>query len=206
MVSEVKKMSRVGRTIIKIPAGVKVSEVVENGVRTLSVAGPKGTLTQEIKQILVEIAETQVELKRSDDQPATRSLHGLYNRLIQNMVKGVTEGFSRFLLCNGVGYKAAVKGDGGMTLSLGMSHPVDVPAVKGITFGVLTPQEIQALGFGKVTATVILRVSGICKETVGAVASKIRAARPVEPYHFYGIRYSDEYVQKKESKSGAKKK
>ena len=196
-------MSRVGRTIIKIPAGVSVS--VTDG--KLTVTGSKGALTQELKgDITVEVADSELRVMRGSDENTTKSLHGLYNRLLQNMVRGVTEGFTKYLFCNGVGYKASQKGDGGLTLNLGMSHPVDVPAVEGVKFGVLTPQEVQAQGFGKEKATVILRVQGACKETVGAVAAKIRALRPVEPYHLYGIRYSDEYVVKKESKSGAKKK
>jgi len=201
-------MSRVGRTIIKIPSNVKIEIVYGyDKQRMVSVTGPNGVLVQQIKDpIWVEVAENQVELKRENDQPTSRSLHGLYNRLIQNMIKGVTEGFTKYLFCNGVGYKASAKPDGGLTLSLGMSHPIDVPAVKGVKLGVLGPQEVQALGFGKEKATVILSVKGTCKETVGAVAAKIRAQRTVEPYHLYGIRYSDEYVAKKESKSGAKKK
>jgi len=201
-------MSRVGRTIIKIPSGVKVEiGYGDDQKRVVSVTGSKGTLTQQVKDnIWVEATDSQVELKRENDDNAVRSLHGLYNRLIQNMIKGVTEGFTTYLFCNGVGYKAAQKPDGGLTLNLGMSHPVDIPAVKGVKLGILTPQEVQAQGFGKEKATVILRVQGICKETVGATAAKIRSMRPVEPYHLYGIRYSDEYVAKKESKSGAKKK
>ena len=201
-------MSRVGRTLIKIPSNVKVEIVYGyDQKRMISVTGPNGVLMQQIKDpIWVEIGESQVELKRENDAPATRSMHGLYNRLIQNMIKGVTEGFTKYLFCNGVGYKASLRSDGGLTLSLGMSHPVDIPATEGVKLGVLTPQEVQTLGFGKVSATVILRVQGTCKEAVGAVAAKIRAQRPVEPYHLYGIRYSDEFVAKKESKSGAKKK
>jgi len=196
-------MSRVGRTIIKVPANVKV-EISPNLV---TVSGPNGTLKQEIKcGIVVEYANAEIVLKRDNDESSTKSLHGLYNRLIQNMVKGVTEGFTKYLFCNGVGYKAAAKADGGLTLNLGLSHPVDVPAAPGIKMSILTPQEVQSLGFGKEKATVILKVHGTCKEDVGAVSAKIRGFRPVEPYHLYGIRYSDEYVMKKESKSGAKKK
>ena len=194
-------MSRVGKTIIKVPAGVNV-EVSPNLVK---ITGTQGVLTQEIKGgIMVECANSEILVKRPNDEPATRSLHGLYNRLIQNMVKGVSEGFTKYMFLNGVGYKASVKPDGGLTLALGLSHPVEVATTQGIKMGVLTPQEVQALGFGKEKATVILSVKGHCKETVGAVSAKIRALRPVEPYHFYGIRYSDEYVAKKESKSGAK--
>lgn len=196
-------MSRVGNTIIKIPAGVKV----EFAGNMLTVTGPNGTLTQEIKSpVSVEISDAELRVVRANDGNEAKSLHGLFNRLVQNMIKGVTEGFTKYLFCNGVGYKAAQKPDGGLTLNLGLSHPIDVPAVSGVKFGVLTPQEIQALGYGKEVMTMILRVTGVCKETVGAVAAKIRALRPVEPYHLYGIRYSDEYVAKKESKSGAKKK
>jgi large subunit ribosomal protein L6 len=195
-------MSRVGKTIIKIPAGVKV----EQAGNVLSVSGAGCNLKQEIKSpITVEISADEIRVLRGDDESATKSLHGLFNRLIQNMIKGVTTGFSKYLFCNGVGYKASMKSDGGMTLNLGVSHPIDVPAVKGIKFGILTPQEIQTLGFGKELATMILKVQGAFKEEVGAVSAKIRALRPVEPYHLYGIRYSDEYVAKKESKSGAKK-
>jgi len=201
-------MSRVGRTLIKIPSNVKVEIVYGyDQKRMVSVTGPNGVLMQQIKDpIWVEITEGQVELKRENDAPITRSMHGLYNRLIQNMIKGVTDGFVKYLFCNGVGYKASPKADGGLTLSLGLSHPVDIPATKDIKLGVLSPQDVQTLGFGKAAATVILKVQGNCKETVGAVAAQIRAKRPVEPYHLYGIRYSDEFVAKKESKSGAKKK
>ena len=194
-------MSRVGRTIIKVPAGVNV----EISPTLVKVSGSNGTLQQEIKGgIIVEFANGQIELRRQDDEAVTKSLHGLYNRLIQNMVKGVTEGFTKFLFCNGVGYKAALKPDGGLTLNLGLSHPVDVPAVKGVKMSILTPQEVQSYGFGKEKVTVILKVQGIGKEDVGAVSAKIRGFRPVEPYHLYGIRYSDEHVMKKESKSGGK--
>jgi len=195
-------MSRVGKTIIKIPSGVKV-EVLGN---VLSVTGPNGNLVQEVKApITVEISSDEVRVLRGDDENSTKSLHGLFNRLIQNMVKGVTTGFTKYLFCNGVGYKASLKSDGGLTLNLGVSHPIEVLAVKGVKFSILSPQEIQALGFGKELATMILKVQGASKEAVGAEAAKIRALRPVEPYHLYGIRYSDEYVAKKESKSGAKK-
>lgn len=196
-------MSRVGRAIIKVPANVK-AEVTGD---VLSVTGPNGALKQQIKNdITVEIGTAQIELKRASEAQEIRALHGLYNRLIQNMIKGVTEGFTKYLFCNGVGYKATLRSDGGLTLSLGLSHPVIVPPVQGVKFSILSPQEVQALGFGKEKATVILKVQGNCKETVGATAANIRAQRPVEPYHLYGIRYNDEVVIKKESKSGAKKK
>ena len=201
-------MSRVGKKIIPIPAGctIDVTAGERNGF-LVTVKGPKGdVLTQEIKApITVEVQDGHVHVKRGNDDASSRSLHGLYNRLIENMLKGVTDGFTKYLFLNGVGYKAAMKGDG-VVLSLGLSHPVEIAPEPGIKIGILTPQEIQTHGFGKAAATVILSVSGVSKEKVGAVAAFIRSKRKVEPYHLYGIRYSDEKVVKKESKSGAKKK
>ena len=193
-------MSRVGKTIINIPAGVTVE--FSGGVVT--VAGPKGTLTQEIKSPITVIIEgSTVKVERGNDQNLSRSLHGLYNRLIQNMVTGVSQGFTRTLILNGVGYKAALKG-ADLTLNLGYSHPSEVKAVEGVTFKVCTPQEIATLNLGRDGIGQVVQVMGASKELVGAVASKIRGLRPVEPYHLYGVRYSDERVIRKASKSGAK--
>lgn len=193
-------MSRVGKTIITIPAGVTVE--FTGGI--FKATGPKGTLSQEIKTPIDVIIEgAQIRVTRGDDQNKSRSLHGLYNRLIQNMLKGVSEGFVKSLILNGVGYKAALKGND-LALNLGYSHPSDVKAVEGVTFKVLTPQEIAALNLGKDGIGQVVQVAGISKELVGAVASNIRDLRPVEPYHMYGIRYSTERVIRKESKSGAK--
>jgi large subunit ribosomal protein L6 len=193
-------MSRVGRTIIKIPAGVSV--VFSNGEVKVS-SGDK-VLTQEIKKpITVKIESDTVATERGNDLALSRSLHGLYNRLIQNMVTGVTKGFTKFLILNGVGYKAALKGND-LTLNLGYSHPIEVKCEDGIRFKVLTPAEVNELNLGKEGIGAVIAVSGISKEKVGAVASKIRDLRPVEPYHLYGIRYSTERVRRKESKSGTK--
>jgi large subunit ribosomal protein L6 len=166
-------MSRIGKKVIEIPAGVTVD--FTNGIVT--VKGQKGTLTQEIKSpINVVIEAGSIYVGRSAENAQARSLHGLYNRLIANMVTGVSAGFTRTLILNGVGYKAAMKGQG-MTLNLGYSHPSEVEAVEGITFKICTPQEIAALNLGKDGIGQVVQVMGISKEKVGAVASKIRITR-----------------------------
>ena len=193
-------MSRVGKMIINIPSGVSVE--FNQGIVTVS--GSNGTLTQEIKSpINVIIEGNTVRVERGNDANLSRSLHGLYNRLIQNMVIGVSKGFTKTLILNGVGYKAALKGND-LALNIGYSHPNEVKAEPGIKFKVLTPQEIAALNLGKEGIGQVIQVSGASKEQVGSVASKIRDLRVVEPYHLYGIRYSTEKVIRKESKSGAK--
>ncbi|MCL2850993.1 MAG: 50S ribosomal protein L6 [Firmicutes bacterium] len=195
-------MSRVGKTIIQIPAGV----TVEFNEGICMVKGSGGELKQEIKSpISVIIENATVRVERSKEDGKSRALHGLYNRLIQNMITGVSQGFTKTVILNGVGYKAAMKGDG-LLLNIGYSHPCEVKAEEGIKFKVLTPQEISALNLGRDGIGQVIQVIGASKERVGAVASKIRDLRPVEPYHLYGIRYSTERIQRKESKSGAKKK
>jgi len=194
-------MSRVGKTLIKIPSGVRV----EFADSIVTVTGSKGTLKQEVKNVIeVVITEGQVELKRTNDDSQTKAFHGLYNRLIANMVKGVSEGFVKTLILNGVGYKAAMKG-ADLSLNVGYSHPCEVKAEEGVTFKILTPQEVSALNLGKDGITLVIQVMGANKERVGALAAKIRELRVVEPYHLYGIRYSDEFVVRKESKSGKAK-
>lgn len=193
-------MSRVGRTVIKIPAGVNVT--YENNVVTVNKGN--NTLSREIKApITVEIQNDEIRVNRGDDANLSRSLHGLYNRLIQNMVMGVTKDFTKILILNGVGYKATLKGND-LVLNLGYSHPIEVKCEEGIHFKVLTPAEVNELNLGKEAIGVVISVSGIDKEHVGMVAGKIRDLRPVEPYHLYGIRYANERVRRKESKSGAK--
>jgi len=198
-------MSRVGKTIIKIPSGVKFEIIYGDGDKRLaSVTGKNGVLLQEIKpSIWIEHNETEVTLKRENDESATRALHGLYNRLIQNMVKGVTEGFTKTLILNGVGYKAVMKGED-LVLNLGYSHPCEIKGENGIKFKILAPAEVQALNLGKDGVGLVIQVSGANREQVGAVAGRIRDLRKVEPYHLYGVRYSDEFVMRKESKSGKK--
>jgi large subunit ribosomal protein L6 len=116
-------------------------------------------------------------------------MHGLYRVLINNMVQGVVKPYTKSLIVNGVGYKTAVAA-GKLTMNIGYSHPVEIVAPKGITITCVTPTEIK--------------VEGISKELVGHVAAKIRAAKPVEPYHLYGIRYSTEKLTKKEGKTAGK--
>ena len=193
-------MSRVGREIIKIPAGV----TVEFDGNMVTVSGSGKELKQEIKKpISVAVENGTVVVTRGNDLALSRSLHGLYNRLIQNMIVGVTKGWNRYLILNGVGYKASLRG-ADLVLNIGMAHPVDVKCEDGIHFKVLTPAELNELNLGKEAITLVICISGIDREKVGAFASKIRDLRPVEPYHLYGIRYSDEKVRRKESKSGAK--
>ena len=204
-------MSRIGNKIIEIPAGVSV-EVSNSSLPTtghsgslVSVTGPNGTvLVQEVRaKVFVVVEGDKIHVKRHDDENQSKAYHGLYNRLIQNMIVGVTKGFTKTLILNGVGYKAAMKGEN-LMLNLGMSHPSEVKAEKGIKLKVCTPQEVQALNLGKEGVGAVIQVSGASKEQVGMMASKIRDLRPVEPYHLYGIRYSNERVVRKESKSGAK--
>lgn len=180
-------MSRIGRMPVTIPAGVTV-EVKDSVVK---VSGPKGTLEREIasNKIDVKVEGGAVHVVRADDKKDTKSKHGLYRQLIANMVAGVVTPFSRTLIIQGVGYKAAVSGNK-LTMSLGFSHPVEFVAPEGIT---ITCPDIT---------TVV--VSGISKELVGQTAATIRSKRPVEPYHNYGIHYSDEVLVKKEGKTAGK--
>lgn len=180
-------MSRIGRMPIAIPAGVKV-EVVGSAVK---VSGPKGALEREIEsnKIEVKVEGAEVRVLRADDKKETKAKHGLYRQLIANMVQGVVTPFTRTLIIQGVGYKAAVAGNK-LTMNLGFSHPVEFLAPEGIT--VTCPD---------ITTVVI---SGISKELVGQTAATIRSKRPVEPYHNYGIHYSDEVLVKKEGKTAGK--
>jgi len=189
-------MSRVGKNIISIPAGV----TVETENNTVKVSSGNTVLTQDINSaIQVEIKEGKVTLSRQNDENQTRALHGLYNRLIQNMILGVTKGFTKTLILNGVGYKANMRGED-LVLNLGKSHTDEIKAEAGIKVKILTPVEVQALNLGKEGVGLVIQVSGANKEQVGQFASKIRACRKVEPYYMYGIRYSDEKIIRKETK------
>ncbi len=180
-------MSRIGRMHIDIPAGVTVS--YDNG--EVRVKGPKGELSRTIvdKNIRVEISGSVVNVTRSAETKETKSKHGLYRQLIANMVKGVVEPYTRTLLIAGVGYKASVSG-GKLVMNIGFSHPVEYTAPAGITLA--CPD-----------ATTVT-VTGIDKELVGQTAANIRAKKPVEPYHGYGLRYNDEVVLRKEGKTAGK--
>lgn len=179
-------MSRIGRKHIDLPAGVELT--VNNG--SVTVKGPKGTLTQEVdKLITVKVEGNKVELTRANEQNETRAKHGLYRALIANMVTGVSTGFERKLIINGVGYKALKQGNK-LVLNLGYSHNIEILEEDGITIECPTALEIV--------------IKGIDKQKVGQFASKIRDLRKVEPYHAYGVRYSDEVVIKKVGKTAGK--
>jgi large subunit ribosomal protein L6 len=178
-------MSRVGRLPIAIPAGVTVTVTPDNVV---IVKGPKGELTKSmVKDINIAIEDNQVVVTRPSDKKEHRALHGLTRALINNMVIGVANGFSKTLQLVGVGYRATAKGKG-LTLNLGFSHPVEINAVDGITF--------------ELTDANTIVVKGIDKELVGAVAADIRTWRKPEPYKGKGIKYSDEVIRRKEGKTG----
>lgn len=180
-------MSRIGRAPIAIPAGV----TVENENNLITVKGPLGTLTQKVdKSIDVAIENGHVHCTRHTDDKDHRALHGLYRALIHNMVVGVTKGFEKSLIVSGVGYKVTLNGNNKMTMNIGFSHPVDVVAPDGITFAQPQPLEIV--------------VKGIDRQLVGQVAATIKAIKPVEPYHGYGIHYKDETVIHKVGKRATK--
>ena len=179
-------MSRIGRAPVQIPAGVTVD--VQANVFT--VKGPKGTLSQDYDpKITITVEGGVATLTRADELKETKSKHGLYRALLQNMVKGVTDGYEKVLVVNGVGWKVAKNGNG-IQLNIGFSHPVMYTAPEGITIECPTPTEIS--------------VKGINKVVVGQVAASLRALREPEPYHGYGIRYKDEVIERKEDKTAGK--
>ena len=179
-------MSRIGKLPITIPAGVTVSVDAENVV---TVSSSKGTLTQKVSKIIkVNVENNQVIVEKLAETNEANAMHGLYRTLINNMVIGVTQGFKKSLTVNGVGFKVTKQGNK-LVMNLGLSHPVEVMEEDGVKLSNNNNEII---------------VEGISKERVGAMASKIRAIRPVEPYHGYGIRYTDEKVSLKEGKSSGK--
>ena len=180
-------MSRIGNKVIILPAGV--SATLENGVITIN--GPKGALTQEIKApITAAIAENQITFTKDEKDATANAKQGLYRALVANMVVGVSEGFKKALAITGVGYKAQVSGNK-LVLNLGFSHPVEVIIPEGLTVACPSVTEIV--------------ITGIDKQKVGQFASNIRDLRPVEPYHGYGVRYADEVVIRKVGKTAGKK-
>jgi large subunit ribosomal protein L6 len=178
-------MSRIGKLPIAVPAGVTVDVSNENVV---TVKGPKGELCEKINQdIKVQVEDGTLTVARPSDSKPHRSMHGLYRSLIHNMVTGVTQGFEKVLLMEGVGYRAQVEG-AKLTLNVGYSHPVAFDAPEGVTFEAPGPTRIV--------------VKGISKQKVGAIAADIRAVRKPEPYLGKGIRYEDERIRRKEGKAG----
>jgi large subunit ribosomal protein L6 len=178
-------MSRIGRQPIVLPAGVTVTVGEDNLV---TVKGPKGTLSEKISPVItVKVEGTTVNVERSTDEKLDRSLHGLSRTLINNMVVGVTAGYSKKLEIIGVGYRAQKQGKK-LVLNLGYSHTVEFEEENGITFEV--PDQ----------TTVI--VSGISKQTVGQIAAQIREKRPPEPYLGKGVKYAGEFIRRKAGKTG----
>ncbi|MGI6591067.1 MAG: 50S ribosomal protein L6 [Eggerthellaceae bacterium] len=176
-------MSRIGKQPVTIPAGV---EVKIDGHK-VTVKGPKGELTREFNPIMaIKMQDNEVVVERPDDSREARSLHGLTRTLINNMVIGVSEGYSKTLELVGVGYRATLKGKN-LEMSLGFSHPVTVTPPEGIEFEV--PSQDQII------------IKGISKEKVGQVAADVRAWRKPEPYKGKGIRYQGEHVRRKLGKA-----
>ena len=175
-------MSRVGKKPIAVPSGVDFS--VKDNVVT--VKGPKGTLTKEFNNnITIKLEDGHITVERPNDEPFIRAIHGTTRALINNMIKGVHEGYRKTLTLVGVGYRAAAKGKG-LEISLGFSHPVIIDEIPGITFTVENNTTIH--------------IDGIEKELVGQVAADIRAKRPPEPYTGKGVKYADEHIRRKEGK------
>jgi len=178
-------MSRIGKMAVTIPAGVEV-KVDDNNL--VSVKGPKGELQGQISsKIKVNMDDGTLSVTRSAEDKESRSQHGLARTIINNMVVGVTDGYEKKLLIEGVGFKAEKKGKV-LVLNLGYSHPVELEDPEGITTEVPTPTEII--------------VKGIEKANVGNYAANIRAWRKPEPYKGKGVRYSDEVIRRKEGKAG----
>jgi large subunit ribosomal protein L6 len=177
-------MSRVGRAPIPVPSGVDVTI----GEGSISVKGPKGTLERTVPEpITVRQEDGTLVVERPDDLRDSRSRHGLVRALVNNMVLGVTTGFTKELEIIGVGYRATPAGPSKLDLALGFSHPVSFEAPDGVTFEVPSPTRII--------------VSGIDKEQVGQVAANIRKIRKPEPYKGKGVRYAGEVVQRKAGKA-----
>ena len=175
-------MSRIGFKVIEVPAGVTITQKDEN----ITVKGPKGELTRHFDpkiKLVLEGNEAKFERESEND----KALHGTMRANLNNMVVGVTEGYEKKLELRGVGYRAQVKGNT-LTLSVGYSHPVVMEAPEGISIESPSNTEVNILG--------------ISKQQVGEFAAEIRDVRPPEPYKGKGIRYVDEYVRRKEGKTG----
>jgi len=177
-------MSRIGKAPIPVPSGV---EVTIDGTK-VSVKGSKGALEHTIPDVITITREgDELIVTRADDQRESRALHGLTRSLVNNMIIGVSAGFSRDLEIVGVGYRAQAKGPNKLELQLGFSHPVEFEAPEGVTFDVPAPTKIT--------------VKGASKQAVGQVAANIRKIRKPEPYKGKGVRYADERVLRKAGKS-----
>lgn len=181
-------MSRIGKKPVAVPAGVEVK--IDGS--TVTVKGPKGTLTNTFNpEIIIKQEGAEIIVDRPSEDKMHKSLHGLTRTLINNMVEGVTNGFSKSLEIEGVGYRAAKQGKN-LVMNLGYSHQVIIPEIDGITIDVPNATSIV--------------VNGIDKQVVGQFAAEIREKRPPEPYKGKGIRYAGERIIRKEGKAGKGKK
>ncbi|MEG0742661.1 MAG: 50S ribosomal protein L6 [Clostridia bacterium] len=179
-------MSRIGKLPITIPAGVMVTV---DGDNTVTVKGPKGTLTQAVnKAIALKQDNGILTLERPSDSKPHKAMHGLYRTLVNNMVVGVTDGFSKTLILVGTGYRAQAEGGKKLNINIGFSHPVILDAPENITFE--TPDQSKIV------------IKGISKQQVGNLAADIRAIRKPEPYLGKGIKYDGEVVRRKDGKTG----
>jgi large subunit ribosomal protein L6 len=177
-------MSRIGRLPVTIPSGV---DITIDG-REVTVKGPKGELSHVVAEpITIEQGDATIEVKRPDDERASRSLHGLTRSLINNMVLGVTEGYEKKLEIHGTGYRVQAKGSN-LEFALGYSHSITVEPPAGITFAVENPTRFS--------------VQGIDKQLVGEVAANIRKLRKPDPYKGKGVRYAGEHIRRKVGKAG----
>jgi large subunit ribosomal protein L6 len=178
-------MSRIGRAPISIPSGV----TAKYGDGNIEVKGPKGILSESLPAVIgVEIDGSEIRFTRPDVRSEYRALHGLARALTANMVRGVTDGFSKELEIQGIGYRAEVKGKS-LNLLLGFSHPVEMPVPKDLSVSV--------------DANTRIKVEGMSKQKVGQFAANIRSLRPPEPYKGKGVRYLGEHVRRKVGKTGA---
>lgn len=181
-------MSRIGKQPIVVPVGVTVT----NNNNLVTVKGAKGELTKQFsKELTIDVQDGQIVVTRPTDDKEHRSLHGLTRTLINNMVTGVTTGFSKTLEIEGVGYRAAKQGKN-LVMNLGYSHQVIMSEGNGITIDVPQPNKIV--------------INGIDKQAVGQFAAEVREKRPPEPYKGKGIRYEGEHIIRKEGKAGKGKK
>jgi large subunit ribosomal protein L6 len=180
-------MSRIGKAPVTVPSGVDV----QISDRTITVKGPRGSLSREIPgEITISVEDGVLTCVRPNDERYQRAQHGLTRSLVNNLVIGVTDGFKKNLEIVGVGYRAEAQSPTNLRLNLGFSHPVHVQAPDGITFEVPVPTQVV--------------VNGIDKEVVGQVAANIRGIRKPEPYKGKGVRYAGEKILRKAGKAGKK--
>ncbi len=180
-------MSRIGKLPITVPDGVTVALAEDNAV---TVKGALGTLSRKLdSNMIIKVEDKEIRVERPNDSKKNRALHGLTRVLLNNMVVGVTKGYEKALIINGVGFKVT-ESAGKIVFNVGYSHPVNIVPPEGIKVTIVSPTEVV--------------VKGIDKEKVGQCAADIRAIRVPDPYHLYGIRYKNEIIIKKEGKAAGK--